>query len=178
MSRTVDIDAMPYRPCVGVMLVNRDGLVFLGKRRKDDGPEHAPGAYAWQMPQGGIDEGEEPRQAAERELYEETGVRSIALLGEAPEWLVYDLPRHMVEQAWNGRYRGQTMRWFAYRFTGQEREIDIRRPGGGRHKPEFVDWRWGPVDQLTSLIVPFKRGVYEGVVAALGHLARPGSGPA
>ena len=164
---------LPYRPCVGVMLLNREGRVFLGRRRSEAGPEHVSNGYAWQMPQGGIDPGEEPYAAALRELYEETNVRSVALLAEAPDWYAYDLPAIVSGRAWKGRYRGQTQRWFAFRFTGSEDEIDISHPGGGRHKPEFDAWRWESMDRLTELIIPFKRPVYEKVVEAFAHLDRP-----
>jgi len=170
---TRPLHELPYRPCVGIMLLNPDGLVFLGRRRSEAGPEHVADGYAWQMPQGGIDPGEEPYDAAVRELYEETGVRSVALLAEAPEWYAYDLPAVVAGRAWRGRYRGQMQRWFAFRLTGPESEIDIRRPGGG-HRPEFDAWRWERMDRLPSLIIPFKRPVYEKVVQAFGHLG-PGT---
>ncbi|HEY7385247.1 MAG TPA: RNA pyrophosphohydrolase [Beijerinckiaceae bacterium] len=164
---------LPYRPCVGLMLLNREGRVFLGRRRSEAGPEHVSNGYAWQMPQGGIDPGEDAYAAALRELYEETNVRSVALLAEAPDWYAYDLPAVVAGRAWKGRYRGQTQKWFAFRFIGSEDEIDISHPGGGRHKPEFDAWRWENMDRLTELIIPFKRPVYEKVVEAFAHLGRP-----
>jgi putative (di)nucleoside polyphosphate hydrolase len=167
------LEALPYRPCVGIMLLNRDGRVFVGRRRSEAGPEHVAGGYAWQMPQGGVDPGEDPYAAALRELYEETNVRSAALLAEAPEWYCYDLPAPVAGRAWKGRYRGQTQKWFAFRFTGPDEEIDIRHPGGGHPKPEFEDWRWEEISRLADLIIPFKRPVYEKVVAAFAHLAAP-----
>jgi putative (di)nucleoside polyphosphate hydrolase len=157
------------------MLVNRESLVFVGRRRSEAGPEHVADGYAWQMPQGGIDPGEEPCAAALRELYEETNVRSVSLLGEAPEWYSYDLPAMVAGRAWRGRYRGQIQKWFAFRFEGSDNEIDIHHPGGGRHKPEFDDWRWESMSRLTELIIPFKRPVYENVVRAFSHLAAPGA---
>ena len=166
---------LPYRPCVGVMLVNRDGLVFIGRRLRSAGPEHVDDRHAWQMPQGGIDPGEEPLQAAFRELYEETSVRSAELLAEAPDWYAYDLPPEISGRAWRGRYRGQTQKWFAFRFTGDDSEIDILKPGGGRHKAEFEAWRWEPIENLPELIIPFKRSVYDGVVSAFRDVVRPGS---
>jgi putative (di)nucleoside polyphosphate hydrolase len=166
---------LPYRPCVGVMLLNRDGLVFVGRRRTEAGGEHVADGYAWQMPQGGIDPGEDPYAAALRELYEETNVRTVSLLAEAPEWYSYDLPSMVAGRAWRGRYRGQTQRWFAFRFEGPDDEIDIRHPAGGRHKPEFDEWRWEDMRRLPDLIIPFKRPVYENVVAAFGHLYRAGA---
>src|SRR5947208_3333796 len=162
-----DRSALPYRPCVGAMLLSRAGQVFVG-RRSGTGAEPT---FEWQMPQGGIDEGEEPYAAAVRELYEETNVKSISLLAEAPEWFSYDLPPEMVGRGWTRRFRGQTQKWSAFRFEGDDGEIDIARPAGGAHKPEFDAWRWEAMDRLPSLIVPFKRGVYEQVVAAFRHLA-------
>jgi putative (di)nucleoside polyphosphate hydrolase len=168
-----ELAALPYRPCVGIMLLNRHGQVFVGRRRAEAGPEHVAGGYAWQMPQGGVDPGEDPYDAALRELYEETNVRSVALLAEASEWYCYDLPAPVAGRAWKGRYRGQTQKWFAFRFTGRDEEIDIRHPGGGRHRPEFDEWRWEEMSRLTDLIIPFKRPVYEKVVAAFAHLGAP-----
>lgn len=164
---------LPYRSCVGIMLLNRDGLVFIGRRRSEAGPEHVGEGYAWQMPQGGIDPGEDPYQAALRELYEETNVRSASLLAEAPDWYAYDLPAVVAGRAWKGRYRGQTQKWFALRLDGPETEIDIRRPGGGKHRPEFDAWRWERMDRICDLIIPFKRPVYEKVVAAFASLGAP-----
>jgi putative (di)nucleoside polyphosphate hydrolase len=152
-----------YRPCVGLVLVNPAGLLFIGERR-------GPVLNAWQMPQGGIDPGEDPYVAALRELYEETNVRSVTLLAEAPEWYAYDLPSVVAGRAWRGRYRGQTQKWFAFRFEGDDSEIDISHPAGGRHKPEFDEWRWETMSRLPELIIPFKRPVYESVVAAFQHL--------
>lgn len=165
-------DAHPsYRPCVGVALFNAQGRVFVGRRRAESGPEHVAGLYAWQMPQGGIDPGEDPRAAAVRELYEETNVSSISFLGEAPDWYSYDLPLDVAGKAWKGRYRGQTQKWFAFRFEGPEAEIDIASPAG--HKPEFDEWRWERLERLPELIIPFKRPVYEKVVAAFAPFAEP-----
>ena len=163
---------LPYRPCVGLVVFNRDGLAFIGRRI--DGPEHIDLTHAWQMPQGGIDAGEEPWPAALRELHEETNIRSVERLGEVAEWLSYDIPRNLIGQAWNGRYRGQTQKWFAVRFNGRESEIDIAHPGG-THKPEFSAWRWEPLQNIPDLVVPFKRPVYERVVAEFSEFARPGA---
>ncbi|CAO4151259.1 RNA pyrophosphohydrolase [Methylorubrum aminovorans] len=164
--------ALPYRPCVGVALLNRDGLVFIGRRKREAGPEHVDGDRAWQMPQGGIDDGEEPLAAALRELHEETNVPAdaVTLLGETRDWLAYDLPPAVMKQAWKGRYRGQRQKWFAFGLTGSEAVIDVDAPGGGRHKPEFEAWRWERLEALPDLIIPFKRPVYEGVVAAFSGL--------
>ena len=165
-----DPSSLPYRPCVGVMLINRDGQVFVGRRRAEAGPEHVDGGHAWQMPQGGIDAGEAPLEAALRELAEETSVTTVSLLAEAPDWLSYDLPPAVIGRAWKGRYRGQTQKWFAFRFDGDESEINILTPEGG-HKAEFDAWRWVAMADLPGLIIPFKRPVYEQVVAAFSHLA-------
>ncbi len=113
--------------------------VFIGRRI--DGPEHVDDTHAWQLPQGGIDRGEDPWPAALRELYEETNIRSVEKLGEIEEELCYDIPREIVGQAWGGKYRGQCQKWYALRFTGNDSEIDIAHPAGG-HEPEFVQWRW------------------------------------
>ena len=160
---------LPYRPCVGVMLLNRDNLVWTGCRADMPGEPEGPGQW-WQMPQGGIDEGEEPYQGALRELYEETSIRSVERLAESRDWLTYDLPDELVGKAWKGRYRGQKQKWFVLRFTGDDSEIDIHEPGGGGHKPEFMSWKWQPMPDLPKLIVPFKRAVYEALVAEFSHL--------
>ncbi len=160
---------LPYRPCVGMMVLNRPGRVFIGRRSK--GPEHVDETHAWQMPQGGVDDDEDPYPAALRELHEETNIRSVEKIGEIVEWLAYDIPREIVGQAWKGRYRGQKQKWYAFRFTGKDSEIDIKNPGGG-HEPEFVEWRWEPIKNLPGLIIPFKRKVYERVVAEFSNLAK------
>src|SRR5439155_1561316 len=128
-----------YRPCVGLMILNSAGLVWVGHRIAEPDSEFSGTTKLWQMPQGGIDKGEEPLKAAERELCEETGMRSVSLLAEAPHWINYDLPPHLVGVAFKGRYRGQTQKWFAYRFEGDESEIQINPPPGG-HKAEFDLW--------------------------------------
>jgi len=160
---------LPYRPCVGVLLLNRDGLAFIGRRI--GGPEHVDLSHSWQMPQGGIDDGEKPWPAALRELREETSARSVERVGEIAEWLKYDIPREIVGQAWKGKYRGQTQKWFAMRFTGAESEIDVERPDGAA-EPEFAAWRWEPLHNVPGLVVPFKRAVYERVVREFGPLAK------
>ena len=166
-----DIESLPYRPCVGIMVLNGAGRVFFGRRVARDNPEHVPGTPEWQMPQGGIDPGEEPMAAALRELYEETSIRSVRLLAEAPEWLSYDLPEVARAKAWGGKYRGQTQKWFAFRFEGSEDEIEIAAPGGGHHKPEFQAWRWEAMADLPRHVIEFKRPVYERVVAQFAPLA-------
>jgi putative (di)nucleoside polyphosphate hydrolase len=142
------------------MLLNSERKVWVGARIDNR-------ADFWQMPQGGIDEGEDPRQACLRELFEETGVRSAHILAEAPQWFNYDLPEHLIGKSWGGRYRGQTQKWFAVRFTGAESEIDLKPPG---HKQEFDVWRWADMDDVVHDVVPFKRDVYRRVVDSFRHL--------
>ncbi len=164
----IDPTTLPYRPCAGIALFNDDGLVWIGRRV--DGPDEAegPGAW-WQMPQGGIDDGEDPVEAARRELTEETNVRSVSLLGQS-DWLTYDLPQDLVGKSWKGKYRGQRQKWVAFRFEGEESEIDVDDPGPG-HKPEFSAWRWERLERLPELIVPFKREIYKQVAATFAAFA-------
>ena len=157
-----------YRPCVGVMLLNPQGLVWIGRRfqkQNDDGVGHW-----WQMPQGGIDGNEDPAAAALRELDEETAVRSAEIIAEAPGWYNYDLPEHLIGKSWKGKYRGQTQKWFAARFIGKDSEINLAPPG---HKQEFDQWRWVKMHEVIDAIVPFKKPVYEQVIAAFRHLGQP-----
>ena len=164
-------EAMPYRDCVGVALCNADGNVLIGRRKPDPWIEDRSELTApWQMPQGGIDKGEDALAAATRELYEETSVRSVDLLAEAPHWIYYDLPDEALGVALKGRYRGQRQRWFAFRFTGDDSEVNVLQPGDGTTPAEFDTWRWEPLDRLPDLIVPFKRKAYEEVVAAFAHV--------
>ena len=161
-------DDLPYRTCVGIMLINTEGLVFIGRRA--GGPEHVDQTHVWQMPQGGIDKGEEARTAATRELFEETSIRSIELVAEAPGWIYYDLPDEALGIALKGKYRGQRQRWFAYRFTGTDSEINVTEPGDGSMPAEFDRWRWEELEKLPGLIVPFKKQAYLEVVAAFRDL--------
>lgn len=151
---------LPYRPCVGTMVFNRQGRIFVGKRIDQS-------IEAWQMPQGGIDEGETPQVTMRRELKEEIGTNNVEVLREHPDWLTYDLPERLLGVAWEGRYRGQRLKWFALRFLGADDEIDVRTP----HQ-EFSDWRWIAIDELLPLVVPFKRDIYAKVIDAFGDLAR------
>jgi putative (di)nucleoside polyphosphate hydrolase len=166
---TCRFEDLPYRACVGSTVINRDGLVLIGRRI--GGPEHVDQTHVWQMPQGGLDPGEDTCDCALRELYEETSIRSVEPLAAIDDWLTYDIPRDIVGRAWQGKYRGQTQKWFALRFTGQDSEIDVAHPGGGAHEPEFVEWRWEPMQNLPDLVVPFKRGIYERVVAEFSRFA-------
>ncbi len=157
-----EIARLPYRPCVGVMLIDGRGRIFAGQRRDSD-------VAAWQMPQGGIDEGEKPRDAALRELREETGVTAdkVTPLAKTEGWLTYDLPADLAGRVWGGKYRGQRQRWFLYRFTGTDADVNIATA-----HPEFSEWRWVTRGELLAGIVPFKRAVYAEVAAAFAdHLA-------
>ena len=164
-------ESLPYRDCVGIAVFNAAGQVFIGRRRADDLSEVTdPNALRWQMPQGGIDRGEDPAAAARRELLEETSIGSVELLAEAPDWIFYDLPDEALGIALKGKYRGQRQRWFAYRFIGKDTDINVDEPGDGSVPPEFDAWRWEALDRLPELIVPFKRDAYRQVVSAFRDL--------
>ena len=154
-------DPRPYRPCVGLMLFSDAGEVFVGNRADLEG-EH------WQMPQGGIDDGESPRDAALRELREEIGTDKAIILAESKDWLPYDFPPGVSQSTRGGKYRGQTQRWFALRFTGSDDDIDL-----DAHDMEFKAWRWVALDHLETLIVPFKRPVYRKVIEEFRGYAQP-----
>jgi putative (di)nucleoside polyphosphate hydrolase len=153
---TVDHDSLPYRPCVGVMLVNAHGRVFVGKRIDNKEGD------AWQMPQGGIDDGEELHPAALRELAEETGIGAelVTILAESREEHFYDLPPELLGKLWGGRFRGQRQRWLLMRFTGEDHQVNL----DAHHLPEFLEWKWVEPETLPDLIVPFKKRVYRQVV--------------
>lgn len=150
---------LPYRLGVGAMLLNAEGLVFVAERIDTPG--------AWQMPQGGLDAGEDPAVAVMRELEEEIGTASADIIAEAGDWIAYDLPPDLIGKVWKGRYRGQKQKWYALRFRGSDADIDL----AADHHPEFSSWRWVEMDRLPDLIVGFKRPLYQQVVAAFRHLA-------
>lgn len=167
---SIKADDLPYRPCAGIMVLNDKGLVWAGRRISQGNSEFDGSPQLWQMPQGGIDEGEGPLAAAIRELYEETGMKTVTLLAEARDWIHYDLPPQLIGIGLRGKYRGQAQKWFAFRFDGDESEIQINPPPGS-NEAEFDAWDWKPMESLPELIVPFKRSVYEQVVEQFRHLA-------
>lgn len=164
MSQGASVAHLPYRLGVGIVLFNRDGRVFVGRRIDQT-------AEAWQLPQGGIDPGEAPAHAALRELKEEIGTDRAEIVGESRDWLVYDLPDELVGKVWRGRYRGQKQKWYAARFLGDDGDINLATA-----HPEFDAWKWAPIDALPDLIVPFKRELYRRIVAEFRHLAPPAAG--
>jgi len=159
------VSKLPYRPNVGAVLFNRDGLVFVARRA--DMPNAEGPAGGWQLPQGGIDADEDPRIAVLRELEEEIGTRNVDIIGEYPEWLTYDLPPDLLGIAWRGKYRGQRQRWFAMRFLGEDAEIRLDLDP----HPEFDAWRWVPLADLPALAVGFKRPIYEMLTEAFAGFA-------
>ena len=147
-----DLSHLPYRKGVGIMLLNPAGQVFVAKRIDMR-------AEAWQMPQGGIDEGEDPRSTAFREMEEEIGTAKGEIIAESEDWLTYDLPEELIPKVWGGGYRGQKQKWFLMRFTGEDSEINI-----ATEQPEFLEWKWADAADLPALIVPFKRTLYEDIL--------------
>ncbi|MGF1454350.1 MAG: RNA pyrophosphohydrolase [Alphaproteobacteria bacterium] len=152
----------PLRRAVGIALFNAQGHVWMGRRISS---AHRDAAYQWQLPQGGIDPGEGPEAAAFRELFEETGARSARIIGEVEDWLDYEFPRSVFETL-RRRHRGQTQKWFAMLFTGEDNEFDLEV-----HHPEFDAWRWVPLADIPDLVIPFKRHVYEAVATEFAPLA-------
>ncbi len=152
------LENLPYRPCVGILLLNHENKIFVGKRIDTV-------IEAWQMPQGGIDAGEDPKVTALRELKEEVGTDNAEIIAESKNWLSYDLPEHLIGVAWKGRYRGQRMKWFAMRFLGDDADINLTH-----HHPEFSEWRWQTPAEIMRLIVPFKRDLYEKILTEFAYL--------
>ncbi len=156
-----EIAKLPYRPCVGMLLLNGEDKVFVG-RRIDTAKE---GDNIWQMPQGGIDKGETPEAAVLREMEEEIGTGKAEIIAESRQWLHYDLPDHLVGKVWKGKYRGQKQRWFALRFLGQDADIDL-----ATEHPEFDAWQWVELEDVPGLVIPFKRDTYRAVVSEFREL--------
>ena len=158
----IDVSKLEYRKNVGMVLINAEGHIFAGKRLDNN-------TDAWQMPQGGIEEGEPPEAAAFRELSEETGIdhSKARLLGKTKDWLSYDIPVDLIPKLWDGRYRGQKQKWFAFEFLGKDSDININT-----EEPEFSEWAWKSRDNLLSSIVPFKLDVYQRVFLELGHFVK------
>ena len=159
------IAKLPYRPCVGMLLLNAEDKVFVGRRidaRQDAGKD---GDNIWQMPQGGIDKGETPEEAVLREMEEEIGTDKAEIIAESRQWLHYDLPDHLVGKVWKGKYRGQKQRWFALRFLGRDADIDLATA-----HPEFDAWQWADLDEVPGLVIPFKRDTYRAVVSEFREL--------
>jgi putative (di)nucleoside polyphosphate hydrolase len=163
-----DFSKLPYRPCVGIVLLNAQGLVWVGRRIPKWEGDVSPSL--WQMPQGGIDEGESPREAAIRELHEETGTTHAEVIAESSCWLSYDLPKDALGIGLKGKYRGQTQKWFAMRFLGNDDEFNIEAPTGA--KAEFDDWKWVTLKESAKNIVEFKRPIYEALVKEFAGLAK------
>ncbi len=159
--KRIDRSKLRYRRGVGVMLLNERNQVFVAKRSDFSGE-------AWQMPQGGIDAGEDPRQAALRELEEEIGTAEVEIIAETEGWLSYDLPEELMGERWGGGYRGQSLKWFLARFSGKDGDINLDTA-----QPEFSAWKWAALAELPDMVVPFKRRLYERIVTSFRHLAEP-----
>jgi len=158
-----DRQSMPYRDCVGIVLFNQLGQVFIGARAPNKDGAHS---HAWQFPQGGIDKAEEPIDAALRELKEETSIENVSILTAAPDWIFYDLPDELLGIALKGKYRGQRQKWFAMLYEGDESDINVVSPCNGTQPAEFTQWRWADLSEIADLIVPFKRDAYNQVINA------------
>jgi len=155
---------LPYRPCAGIVLINKEGLIFAGHRIDALGGAHE----AWQMPQGGIDQGEKPKHAAMRELAEEIGTNKAEIIAKTKGWITYDLPDNLLGKVWKGKYRGQKQKWFAMRFLGQNSDIDIET-----EHPEFHTWKWATREELIETVVTFKRDVYVQVLKEFEEYLQP-----
>ena len=164
----VSRDDLPYRDCVGICVIGKHNKVWIGDRLGST--ELQRSQHTWQMPQGGIDKGENPLTAAKRELFEETSIRSVSLLKQAEDWFHYDLPDDLIGIGLKGKFRGQRQCWFAFRFEGKDDEVNVINPGDGKQHQEFQAWRWEALENVPDLIVPFKRGVYEQVVSSFKEL--------
>lgn len=160
MSKRLPYAERPYRKGVGMVLFNGDGLVFVARRIDTT-------AEAWQLPQGGIDDGESPRDACLRELEEEIGTDKAEIIAETDDWLAYDLPEDIADKVWKGRFRGQEQKWYGLRFLGDDGDIDL-----DTGHPEFCEWKWLPVAELPDMIVPFKRALYVQIVDRFAGLSR------
>ena len=168
----MDANDLPFRPCAGIMVLDRKGRVWMGHRPAKPRDELPQGTdKRWQMPQGGIDEGEDPLSAARRELWEETGMQTVVFVDQTEDWLVYDLPPELIGKALKGRFRGQKQKWFVFRFEGEETEIDIENPPDGSHA-EFDAWEWVDIETIPERIVEFKRPIYEELVRRFAHHTR------
>ena len=154
---------LPYRRCVGAVLFNRDGLVWVGKRIPKSGDNFTD---AWQMPQGGIDDGEDSQISVFRELHEETGIDAAEIIAETSGWLTYELPEHLRGISWGGKYRGQKQKWYALRYLGEDQDFDLN----AFDTPEFSSWRWVRLEEVLELIVPFKHDVYKQLVSEFRDL--------
>lgn len=168
----LDRESMPYRPCAGIALFNAQGQVFLGERAPFPYADEGDRQHPWQMPQGGIDKGEDPQVAAIRELAEETSVVSAKLIGAVDDWIPYDLPDAVLGIGLKGKYRGQKQMWYALLFTGDESEINVTNPMKGEHPSEFKSYRWAELSQIADLVVPFKRDVYTQVASQFADLPK------
>lgn len=167
-----NVEITEYRPCVGIMVLNRDGMVWIGRRAASKKNNPNGSGLWWQMPQGGIDKGEDPADAAFRELHEETGIArgSVRIIAETRRWHHYDLPTELIGRKWGGRFRGQAQKWYAMRFSGRDDDVNITPPAP--HEVEFDAWRWAKAEELLDLIVPFKRQVYEAVLEEFSDLLK------